>query len=101
MAHYDRDKASLKRREQYFKMLEKHPDRVLLMNVGDFYEAYGDSAKALHDILGITTIGIRVSEDVFDDTLDYAMFPFYNIDSYLPKLIHAGKKVGICEPIKP
>ena len=81
----------------YEQMKAKHPDSLLLFRMGDFYEAYGDDAKIASDVLGITL----TRRNVKDCTEQMAGFPHHALDSYLPKLVRAGKRVAICdEPMK-
>lgn len=75
----------------YESMKAKHPDAVLLYRCGDFYEAFAEDAKAVSDVLGITLT--RTSRK--DITAQMAGFPHYALDSYLPKLVRAGQRVGI------
>ena len=81
----------------YEQMKAKHPDTVLLFRIGDFYEAYGDDAKTASDVLGITL----TRRNAKDCTEQMAGFPHHALDTYLPKLVRAGKRVAICdEPMK-
>lgn len=81
----------------YEQMKAKHPDSILLFRCGDFYEAYGDDARTASDVLGITLT--RTSRK--DITAQMAGFPHHALDTYLPKLVRAGKRVAICdEPTK-
>ena len=75
------------------QMKAKHPDAILLFRCGDFYEAFGEDAKAVSDVLGIT-LTRRNSKDI---TAQMAGFPHHALDSYLPKLVRAGKRVAICD----
>ena len=78
-------------------MKAKHPDCVLLFRVGEFYEVYGDDAQTASEVLGITLT--RTSRK--DITAQMAGFPHHALDTYLPKLVRAGKRVAICdEPTK-
>ena len=83
--------------KQYFEMKQKHPDAVLLFRVGDFYETFSDDAITASEILGITLTkranGVAAS-------VDLAGFPHHALDTYLPKLIRAGKRVAICEQLE-
>ena len=79
------------------QMKAKHPDTLLLFRMGDFYEAYGDDARTASEVLGI--ILTRTSRK--DITAQMAGFPHHALDTYLPKLVRAGKRVAICdEPTK-
>ena len=81
----------------YAEMKAKHPDAVLLYRCGDFYEAYGDDAKTISDVLGITL----TRRNAKDCTEQMAGFPHHALDTYLPKLVRAGQRVAICdEPTK-
>ena len=81
----------------YESMKAKHPDAILLYRCGDFYEAFGKDAKAVSEVLGIT-LTRRNAKDI---TAQMAGFPHHALDSYLPKLVRAGKRVAICdEPTK-
>lgn len=81
--------------QTYKEMKSKHLNAVLLFRVGDFYEAYEEDAKTCHEILGITLVR-RVFDPKYSGLL--VGFPYHALDTYLPKLIRAGKRVCICEP---
>jgi DNA mismatch repair protein MutS len=83
--------------KQYFEMKAKHPDAVLLFRVGDFYETYSDDAVTASEILGITLT--RRSNGSCKST-EMAGFPYHALDTYLPKLVRAGKRVAICEQLE-
>ena len=78
--------------KQYFEMKAKHKDAIILYRVGDFYETFCDDAKEVHDILGITLTSRAGSP--------LAGFPYHALDTYLPKLVRAGKRVAICEQLE-
>ena len=77
----------------YESMKAKHPDAILLYRCGDFYEAFGEDAKAVSEVLGITLT--RTSAK--DITAQQAAFPAASLDTYLPKIVRAGKRVAICD----
>lgn len=79
--------------KQYAEMKAKHPDALLLFRVGDFYEAYRDDASTCSQLLGITLI--RRHSD--GESYYTAGFPHHALDTYLPKLVRAGKRVAICD----
>ncbi len=87
--------------KQFFDLKAKHPDALLLFRCGDFYETYADDAVIASDILGITltkrssAIGTRA-----DAAIAMAGFPHHALDTYLPKLIRAGKRVAICDQLE-
>ena len=77
-------------------MKKKHPDAVLLFRIGDFYECFGEDAKIASEILGITLTS-RANGKA--DKIYLAGFPHHALDTYLPKLVRAGKRVAICEQL--
>ncbi len=83
--------------KQYIEMKQKHPDAILLFRVGDFYETFSDDAIAASEILGITLT--RRANGVAQ-YVELAGFPHHALDSYLPKLVRAGKRVAICEQLE-
>lgn len=82
---------------QYKEMKRKHPDAILLFRIGDFYETFGEDAIAASEILGIALVRRAKSKSKF---VELAGFPHYSLDTYLPKLIRAGKRVAICEQLQ-
>ena len=78
---------------QYSEMKAKHSDAILLFRVGDFYESFGDDAVAVSEILGIVLTRTQAK----DITERQAAFPAHALDSYLPRLVRAGKRVAICD----
>ena len=83
--------------KQYFEMKAKHPDAVLLFRVGDFYETFSDDAITASEILGIT-LTRRANGSA--QSVELAGFPHHALDTYLPKLVRAGKRVAICEQLE-
>lgn len=83
--------------KQYFEMKAKHPDAILLFRVGDFYETFSDDAIASSEILGIT-LTRRANGSA--QHVELAGFPHHALDTYLPKLVRAGKRVAICEQLE-
>lgn len=83
--------------KQYFEMKKKHPDAILLFRVGDFYETFCDDAIAASEILGIT-LTRRANGSA--QSVELAGFPHHALDTYLPKLVRAGKRVAICEQLE-
>lgn len=83
--------------KQYFDIKAKHPDAILLFRVGDFYEMYGEDAVIGSEILGIvqTKRANGVAQHV-----EMAGFPHHALDTYLPKLVRAGKRVAICDQLE-
>ncbi len=83
--------------KQYFEIKAKHPDAILLFRVGDFYEMYGDDAVVGAEILGI--VQTKRANGV-GQSVEMAGFPHHALDSYLPKLVRAGKRVAICDQLE-
>ena len=83
--------------KQYFDIKSKNPDAILLFRVGDFYEMYGKDAVIGAEILGIvqTKRANGVAQYV-----EMAGFPHHALDTYLPKLVRAGKRVAICDQLE-
>ncbi len=84
--------------KQYFEFKAQHPDAVLLFRCGDFYETYSSDAIVAAEILGITLT--RRSNTQQGKAVEMAGFPYHALDTYLPKLIRAGKRVAICDQLE-
>ena len=84
--------------KQYFEFKAQHPDAVLLFRCGDFYETYSEDAVVASDILGITLT--KRSNSGQGKVVEMAGFPHHALDTYLPKLIRAGKRVAICDQLE-
>lgn len=82
---------------QYIEMKQKHPDAILLFRVGDFYETFSEDAIAASEILGIT---LTRRANGAAQYVELAGFPYHALDTYLPKLVRAGKRVAICEQLE-
>lgn len=78
------------------KLKEKHPGAMILYRTGDFYECYDEDAVKASRFLGITQTAYRKHVDGTGKPLKAAIFPHYELDTYLPKLIRAGERVAIC-----
>ena len=83
--------------KQYLEMKKKHPDAILLFRVGDFYETFCEDAIEASSILGIT-LTRRANGSA--QSVELAGFPHHALDTYLPKLVRAGKRVAICEQLE-
>src|SRR3712207_5663509 len=92
------DKGLTPMMKQFFSMKDKHPDAVLLFRCGDFYETYGHDAVIAASILGIT-LTKRNNGGLSGET-EMAGFPHHALDTYLPKLIRAGRRVAICDQLE-
>lgn len=82
--------------KQYDEMKRKHPDAVLLFRVGQFYETFREDAITASEILGITLTRRQAP----GGAIELAGFPHHALDTYLPKLVRAGKRVAICEQLE-
>ena len=83
--------------KQYIEMKGKHPDAILLFRVGDFYETFSEDAITASEILGIT---LTKRANGVASSVELAGFPHHALDTYLPKLVRAGKRVAICEQLE-
>ena len=85
--------------KQFFDLKAKHPDAILLFRCGDFYETYGQDAVEAADILGITLTKRNNGREGGAPTA-MAGFPYHALDTYLPKLVRAGRRVAICDQLE-
>ena len=85
--------------KQFYDLKAKHPDAVLLFRCGDFYETYGEDAVVASEILGITLTRRNNGKENMPNT-EMAGFPYHALDTYLPKLVRAGKRVAICDQLE-
>ena len=83
--------------KQFYELKAKHPDAVMLFRCGDFYETYSEDAIIASEILGIT-LTKRANGQA--KHIEMAGFPFHALDTYLPKLVRAGKRVAICDQLE-
>lgn len=93
-----KDKGLTPMMRQFFAFKEKYPDAVLLFRCGDFYETYGKDAVEAASILGITLTRRNNGGNTGDTEM--AGFPYHALDTYLPKLIRAGRRVAICDQLE-
>jgi len=83
--------------KQFLDLKAKHPDAIMLFRCGDFYETYSTDAVVASEILGIT---LTKRANGKGKTIEMAGFPHHALDTYLPKLIRAGKRVAICDQLE-
>ena len=83
--------------KQFFELKAKHPDAIMLFRCGDFYETYSEDAVTASEILGIT---LTKRANGQGKTVEMAGFPHHALDTYLPKLIRAGRRVAICDQLE-
>ena len=79
---------------QYYAFKKKHPKSILLFRVGDFYETFGEDAVVASRVLGIV---LTKRSNGAAAKVPLAGFPYHALDTYLPKLIHAGHRVAVCD----
>ena len=91
------DKGLTPMMKQFFSMKAKHPGALMLFRCGDFYETYGEDAVVSAGILGIT---LTKRNNSAENSVEMAGFPHHALDTYLPKLIRAGKRVAICDQLE-
>ena len=84
--------------KQFYDLKAKHPDAVLLFRCGDFYETYGQDAVEAADILGITLTKRNNGRE--GEVTHMAGFPHHALDTYLPRLVRAGRRVAICDQLE-
>ena len=92
------DKGLTPMMQQFFSLKAKHPDALLLFRCGDFYETYCDDAVDASRILGITLT--KRNNSGTKPSTEMAGFPHHALDTYLPKLIRAGRRVAICDQLE-
>ncbi len=85
---------------QFYNFKHEHPDALLLFRCGDFYETYADDAVEAAKILGITLTRRSNGKNANGAATEMAGFPHHALDTYLPKLIRAGKRVAICDQLE-
>lgn len=83
--------------KQFYEIKDKHPDAILLFRVGDFYETFAEDAVDTSEILGITLTKRANGSAQF---VELAGFPHHALDTYLPKLVRAGRRVAICDQLE-
>lgn len=86
--------------KQFYDLKAKHPDAIMLFRCGDFYETYCADAILASEILGITLTKRSNGKGAANTVIEMAGFPFHALDTYLPKLIRAGKRVAICDQLE-
>ena len=84
--------------KQFYSFKAQHPDALLLFRCGDFYETYSEDAIIAAKILGITLT--KRNNGGSGDVTEMAGFPYHALDTYLPKLVRAGKRVAICDQLE-
>ncbi len=85
---------------QFYDLKAKHPDAILLFRCGDFYETYCSDAIVASEILGITLTKRSNGKSDIAKAIEMAGFPFHALDTYLPRLVRAGKRVAICDQLE-
>ncbi len=96
----EKDTALTPMMRQFYELKAKHPDAVLLFRCGDFYETYCSDAIVASEILGITLTKRSNGKSDATKAIEMAGFPFHALDTYLPKLVRAGKRVAICDQLE-
>ena len=85
--------------KQFYDLKAKHPDAIMLFRCGDFYETYSKDAVIASEILGIT-LTKRNNGGKDGEPIEMAGFPYHALDTYLPKLVRAGRRVAICDQLE-
>lgn len=86
--------------KQFYDLKAKHPEALLLFRCGDFYETYAEDAVVSSEILGITLTHRNNGKSGMAQSIAMAGFPYHALDTYLPKLVRAGKRVAICDQLE-
>lgn len=86
--------------KQFYDLKAKHPEAIMLFRCGDFYETYAEDAQIAAEILGITLTKRNNGREGTTAGMFMAGFPYHALDTYLPKLIRAGKRVAICDQLE-
>ena len=81
--------------QQFEAAKARCPGALVLFRMGDFYELFGDDARAAADLLDLTL----TSREKGPDALPMAGFPHHQLDLHLVKLVAAGRHVAICEQL--
>ena len=100
MAQKKKDDGLTPMMRQFYNFKHEHPDALLLFRCGDFYETYADDAVEASKILGITLTRRSNGKNPSGAATEMAGFPHHALDTYLPKLIRAGKRVAICDQLE-
>ncbi|MEM7655889.1 MAG: DNA mismatch repair protein MutS, partial [Bacteroidota bacterium] len=82
--------------KQYYQVKAQYPGAVLLFRVGDFYETFGEDAVEVAGVLGI----VLTYRNNGGSNVELAGFPHHSLDTYLPKLVRAGKRVAVCDQLE-
>ena len=83
--------------KQLLELKAKKPEAKKQFRCGDFYETYSEDAVVASEILGIT---LTKRANGQGKSVEMAGFPHHALDTYLPKLIRAGKRVAICDQLE-
>ena len=83
--------------KQYVQFKAQYPEALLLMRVGDFYEAYGEDALTVSKVLGIV---LTKRSNGVPDSVELCGFPHHSLENYLPRLVRAGYKVAVCDQLE-
>jgi DNA mismatch repair protein MutS len=86
--------------KQFYELKSENPEALILFRTGDFYETYSEDAEESSKILGITLTKSSLRKDKDGEPLKLAAFPHHALDTYLPKLIRAGKRIAICDQLE-
>ena len=96
----EKDTAITPMMKQFYDLKAKHPDAIMLFRCGDFYETYSTDAVIASEILGITLTKRSNGKSSSSAAIEMAGFPFHALDTYLPKLVRAGRRVAICDQLE-
>lgn len=83
--------------QYYFELKEQHPEVLMTIRVGDFFEFYGEDAETASKVLEITLSG---KEDGSNGRIPMAGVPHHAFERYAARLLSLGYKVAICDQVE-
>jgi len=83
-------------RKQYLEIKSKHPDAIVLFQLGDFYEAFDDDAKTVADELDVVLTSRPVAKK---QRIPMAGVPCHAVEGYVARLIERGYRVAIADQV--
>ncbi|GEM83037.1 DNA mismatch repair protein MutS [Meiothermus hypogaeus NBRC 106114] len=82
--------------EQYVELRDAYPDYLLLFQVGDFYETFGEDAERFSRALNLTL----THKTAKDFTTPMAGIPVRSVDVHLEKLLKLGFRVAVADQVE-
>ena len=82
--------------QQWREVKSRHPDAIVFMRVGDFYEMFNEDAEEGSRLLDITL----TSRNNGGSRAPLAGVPVHALNNYLQRLVSLGRRVAICEQVE-